>query len=66
MPLKILIVDDDTHVHRIFASYLREDYQLQSAFGGNTGMSMALGQSFDLAFVDINMPTFVALKWSKA
>jgi CheY-like chemotaxis protein len=54
---KILIVDDDPHLLRLFGAKLRSrGYEVHSAGGGAEGVRLAEELEPDLILMDMNMP----------
>lgn len=54
---RVLIVDDDPHLLRIFGGKLREiGYEVHTALGGLEGVRQAEALRPDLVLMDMNMP----------
>jgi DNA-binding NtrC family response regulator len=54
---KILVIDDEKSIRRTLKDILEfEEYQVQEAEDGKTGLELALKESFDVIFCDIKMP----------
>lgn len=54
---RVLIVDDDPHLLRIFSGKLREmGYDVHTAQGGEAGIAQAEALLPDLVLMDMNMP----------
>ena len=57
MATNILIVEDDPDVNELISKNLIAlDYQVDCAFDGEKGLSLALDQEFDLILLDVMMP----------
>ena len=54
---KILIIDDDEELCELVSEYLSaEDFQVESANDGETGLNKALSGDYDLAILDVMLP----------
>lgn len=54
---KVLIVEDDPGHQRLLELYLkRMGCDCEACFDGKTGLEMALSTSYDILFIDINIP----------
>lgn len=54
---KVLIVDDEEILQRMYADYLRNHgYTVMSAYDGEEGLKMALSDHPDVILLDIRMP----------
>ncbi|SDJ66668.1 response regulator transcription factor [Sediminibacillus albus] len=54
---KILVVEDEERIRRLIRMYLeRENYEVEEAEDGETGLLLALEQDFDLILLDIMLP----------
>ncbi|NLP08903.1 SpoIIE family protein phosphatase [bacterium] len=54
---RILIIDDDSHVRRLFMQFLqREAYLLDEAASGRQGLEKISENSYDLVITDLQMP----------
>ncbi len=54
---KILVIDDEKSIRRTLKDILEfEEYEVQLAEDGKSGLEMALKDSFDVIFCDIKMP----------
>ncbi len=54
---RVLVVDDDPHVVRMFSSVLGENgYQVIAASGGEEALSRARGEAPDIVLLDVQMP----------
>ncbi len=63
MAKKILVVEDETNVASFIRKGLSEEgYEVSLAFDGNTGLQMALANSFDLIILDIMLPDINGLQ----
>lgn len=63
MAKKILVVEDETNVASFIRKGLSEEgYEVSLAFDGNTGLQMALSNSFDLIILDIMLPDINGLQ----
>jgi len=51
----VLIVDDDRQLADLYAAWLREKYDVRTAYGGRSGIE-AMDESVDVALVDRLMP----------
>jgi CheY-like chemotaxis protein len=56
IPPRILVVDDERHVHSSLRLRLGQKYNLCCCGSGRDGLKALEGQQFDLCFVDIHMP----------
>ena len=57
MENRILVVDDEQRIRRLIRMYLeREDYLVDEAGDGETGLQMALENDYELVILDIMMP----------
>jgi len=56
-PSRILIIDDDVHVRRLFTQFLqRESYFLDQAENGREGLEKISRNGYDLVITDLQMP----------
>lgn len=56
-PAKILVVDDDQALLRVFGTVLaREGYEVETAATGAEGLRLALATPFDVVLLDIHLP----------
>lgn len=53
---RILIVDDERPVRDLFAAYLGENYDCETAAGAQEALDLLAGQSFALVLTDVHMP----------
>lgn len=54
---RILIIDDDPNVHKIYGSSLRSHgFEVLKAMGGSEGLKMAVNEHPDLILLDLLMP----------
>ena len=51
----VLIVDDDRQLADLYAAWLREEYDVRTAYGGRSGIE-SMDESVDVALVDRLMP----------
>ncbi len=57
MSNRILIIDDDIHIRKVFKLVLEEEnYIVDTAESGEEGIKMFSEKSYDLTFLDIRMP----------
>ena len=57
MPLKVLLVDDDPLMHRLYRQHIeRAGYQMLSAFTGLEAVDLALRELPQVIVMDIMMP----------
>lgn len=55
--MRVLLIDDDrTTVDFMKTGFEAAGYTVCTAYNGNDGLSLALGNSFDLAIVDVMLP----------
>lgn len=55
--IKILVVDDEERIRRLLKMYLeRENYVIEEAEDGETALSKALANEYDLILLDLMMP----------
>ena len=59
--MKLLIVDDDVHIRRIVALYLR-DHDVAEAATGEEALARLGGERFDAVIVDLILPQFGGLR----
>lgn len=59
--MKLLIVDDDVHIRRIVALYLR-DHDVAEAATGEEALARIAGERFDVVIVDVILPQFGGLR----
>ncbi|MBD2311833.1 response regulator transcription factor [Desertifilum sp. FACHB-1129] len=56
-PAKILVVDDDPAIRNLIHRFLaKQDYQMESAADGKTGMALFEQFNPDLVILDVNLP----------
>ena len=61
--MKILVIEDEAKVSEVLKRGLTEEgYEVSTAFDGDTGLSMALGETHDLILLDINLPKMNGLE----
>lgn len=54
---KILIIEDDEFIAELERDYLEADgFEIQIAADGNTGLTLALNEEFDLILLDLMLP----------
>ncbi|HEY2147377.1 MAG TPA: response regulator, partial [Pirellulales bacterium] len=53
---RILVVDDDPCIRRLFRATLDSDYQVEEAASGQEALMLAADGTFDLLLLDITMP----------
>lgn len=53
---KILVVDDDPDVRRVFATVLRTSYEVEEAGGGAAALARLSEETFQLLLLDLHMP----------
>jgi len=57
MPPKVLLVDDDPLIHRLYRTHIeRAGYQMLSAFSGTGAIEMAAAEQPQVIVMDIMMP----------
>lgn len=55
--VKILVVDDEERIRRLLKMYLeRENYIIEEAEDGNTALSKAIANDYDVILLDLMMP----------
>ncbi|MFO1441751.1 response regulator transcription factor [Bacillus sp. Bva_UNVM-123] len=55
--VRILVVDDEERIRRLLKMYLeREDYIIDEAEDGNTALSKAVANDYDIILLDLMMP----------
>jgi DNA-binding response OmpR family regulator len=59
--MKLLVVDDDVHIRRIVALYLR-DHDVAEAATGEEALARLAGERFDAVIVDLILPQFGGLR----
>jgi len=58
---KILVVEDEAAIRRLFSHYLEESYEVFEAHDGKEAMEVLAETDVDLVLSDINMPTMDGL-----
>ena len=53
---RILIIDDDKDIRKLYAEYLRKDYDTLTAESGNKGLALLKTETVDVVLCDIRMP----------
>jgi DNA-binding response OmpR family regulator len=59
--MKLLVVDDDVHIRRIVALYLRE-HDVVEAATAEEALQRVGGEAFDAVIVDLILPQFGGLR----
>src|ERR1043166_5968278 len=59
--MKLLVVDDDVHIRRIAALYLRE-HDVAEAASAEEALARIAGETFDAVVVDVILPQFGGLR----
>ena len=59
--MKLLVVDDDVHIRRIVALYLR-GHDVAEAATGEEALARLAGERFDAVIVDLILPQFGGLR----
>ena len=59
--MKLLVVDDDVHIRRIVALYLR-DHDVAEAGTAEEALARVGGETFDVVIVDVILPHFGGLR----
>ena len=59
--MKLLVVDDDVHIRRIVALYLR-DHTVAEAATAEEALARVGAESFDVVIVDVILPHFGGLR----
>jgi len=60
---KVLIVEDDINIQTLEKDYLEaNNFSVETATDGETGLNMALGNNFDLVLLDIMLPRLDGLE----
>ena len=59
--MKLLVVDDDVHIRRIVALYLR-DHDVAEAASAEEALARIGGATFDVVIVDVILPHFGGLR----
>ncbi len=59
--MKLLVVDDDVHIRRIVALYLR-DHDVAEAATAEEALARVGGETFDVVIVDVILPHFGGLR----
>lgn len=56
-PPRILVIDDDTRLCELIQEYFSgQEYSIQTAFDGPSGLARALDGNFDLILLDVMLP----------
>jgi two-component system OmpR family response regulator len=59
VPRKFLIVDDDVHIRRLIALYLRQaGYEVVDSGSGEEALELAARDAFDTVLVDVILPAY--------
>jgi DNA-binding response OmpR family regulator len=59
VPQKVLIVDDDAHIRRLIALYLRHaGYAVADSGTGEEALELASRDTFDTVLVDVILPAY--------
>jgi two-component system, OmpR family, KDP operon response regulator KdpE len=59
VPQKLLIVDDDVHIRRLIALYLRQaGYEVVDSGSGEEALELAARDAFDTVIVDVILPAY--------
>ncbi len=57
--MKLLVVDDDLHIRRLIAIYLRDaGFEVTEAATGEEGLQIAQGEPFDIILIDLILPHY--------
>jgi DNA-binding response OmpR family regulator len=57
--MKLLVVDDDLHIRRLIAIYLRDaGFEVTEAATGEEGLQAAQREPFDIVLVDLILPHY--------
>ena len=59
--MKLLVVDDDVHIRRIVALYLR-DHDVAEAASAEEALARVGAETFDVVIVDVILPHFGGLR----
>ncbi len=60
---KLLVVDDDVHIRRLVALYLRDaGYDVAQAVTGEEALQLTKQQPFDIALIDLILPNYGGLR----
>lgn len=59
---KILIIEDEDNIRKIIAYDLKRDYELSEAADGETALTMALNEHFDVLIIDWMIPRLSGLE----
>ncbi len=63
MARKLLVVDDDVHLRKLVAMYLRDaGFDVQQAATGEEGLQLAGRERFDVVLVDLILPHYGGLR----
>lgn len=63
MPIRILVIDDDEAIRKLFVLALEEtEYQVDTAQSGRTGVEMVQQTKYDLIYLDLRMPGMDGVK----
>ncbi|MEA2571181.1 MAG: two-component system, OmpR family, operon response regulator KdpE [Acidobacteriota bacterium] len=63
VPRKILIVDDDVHIRRLIALYLRQaGFEVVDSGSGEEALELAAREAFDTVLVDVILPAYGGLR----
>ena len=57
--MKLLVVDDDLHIRRLIAIYLRDaGFEVTEAATGEEGLHAAQRERFDIVLIDLILPHY--------
>jgi DNA-binding response OmpR family regulator len=57
--MKLLVVDDDLHIRRLIAIYLRDaGFDVTEAATGEEGLQIAQREAFDIILIDLILPHY--------
>ncbi|HLD30261.1 MAG TPA: response regulator [bacterium] len=53
---KVMVVDDDPIMHRLFQRMLEKEYEVKTASSGFEAIELFKKETFDVVFLDVMMP----------
>ncbi|HEX2910422.1 MAG TPA: response regulator transcription factor [Chloroflexia bacterium] len=61
--MRILVIEDEAKLNKLIRQVLEEEhYQVEQAYDGDTGLTMALSSNYDLIILDLMLPEMSGLE----